>query len=201
MKLPRRKFLHLAVGAAALPALSRIARAEAYPSRLVRLIVPFPAGGPTDVVARLMGQWLSDRLGQPFIIENRSGAGAQSKIPAAVARQPRSWLGWKNLSAVDTHRTVDHDASGLIRGREAVEVYHPEMPTEPLLHAARDRQSEQRLRTFSRISPARASSMASSRSGVLCNVSNKEPRQSSAISGSAGSGCDRLFMLVPWEQL
>ena len=82
MKLPhRRQFLSLSAGAAALPALSRIARAEAYPSRLVRLIVPFPAGGPTDVVARLMGQWLSDRLGQPFIIENRSGAGAQSRFP------------------------------------------------------------------------------------------------------------------------
>ena len=84
MKLPRRQFLHLAAGAAALPALSRIARAEAYPSRPVRLIVPFPAGGPTDVVARLMGQWLSDRLGQPFIIENRPGAGSTIGTEAVV---------------------------------------------------------------------------------------------------------------------
>jgi len=84
MKLPRRQFLHLAAGAAALPALSRIARAEAYPSRPVRLIVPFPAGGPTDVVARLIGQWLSDRLGQPFIIENRPGAGSTIATEAVV---------------------------------------------------------------------------------------------------------------------
>jgi tripartite-type tricarboxylate transporter receptor subunit TctC len=84
MKLPRRTFLHLAAGAAALPALPRVARAEAYPSRPVRLIVPFPAGGPTDVVARLIGQWLSDRLGQPFIIENRPGAGSTIATEAVV---------------------------------------------------------------------------------------------------------------------
>jgi tripartite-type tricarboxylate transporter receptor subunit TctC len=69
LKLPRRKFLHLAAGAAALPVASRIARAQAYPTRLTRIIVPAPAGGGLDVLARLMGQWLSDRLGQPFIID------------------------------------------------------------------------------------------------------------------------------------
>ena len=74
MKFPRRTFLHLAVGAAALPAMPRIARAQAYPSRPVRIVVGFPAGGATDIQARLMGQWLSDRLGQQFIIENRAGA-------------------------------------------------------------------------------------------------------------------------------
>jgi len=84
MKLPRRRFLHLAAGAAALPAVARIARAQAYPARPVRLIVPFPAGGPTDVVARLIGQWLSDRLGQPFIIENRPGAGSTIATEAVV---------------------------------------------------------------------------------------------------------------------
>jgi len=75
MKLPRRQFLHLAAGAAALPAVSRNARAQAYPSRPVRIIVPFAAGGGTDITARLIGQWLSDRLGQQFVIENRPGAG------------------------------------------------------------------------------------------------------------------------------
>jgi tripartite-type tricarboxylate transporter receptor subunit TctC len=87
MKFPRRTFLHLAVGAAALPAVSRIARAQAYPSRPVRIIVGFPAGGATDIQARLMGQWLSDRLGQQFIIENRSGASGNIGTEA-VAKAP-----------------------------------------------------------------------------------------------------------------
>jgi tripartite-type tricarboxylate transporter receptor subunit TctC len=77
MKLPhRRHFLHLAAGAAALPAAAPIARAQAYPTRPVRIIVGFPAGGGNDVIARLIGQWLSERLGQQFVIENRPGAGS-----------------------------------------------------------------------------------------------------------------------------
>jgi tripartite-type tricarboxylate transporter receptor subunit TctC len=75
MNLPRRKFLHLAAGAIALPAMSRIARAQAYPARPVRYIVSAPPGGAQDILARLMGQWLSDRLGQPFVVENRPGGG------------------------------------------------------------------------------------------------------------------------------
>jgi tripartite-type tricarboxylate transporter receptor subunit TctC len=84
MKLPRRQFLHLAAGSAALPALPRIARAQAYPSRPVRLIVPIEAGGATDIFARLIGQWLSERLEQPFIIENRPGAGGNIGTEAVV---------------------------------------------------------------------------------------------------------------------
>src|SRR5213080_2194564 len=87
MKLPRRTFLHLAAGAAALPAVSRLARAQAYPSRPVRIVVGFPPGGATDIQARLMGQWLSERLGQQFIIENRAGASGNIGTEA-VAKAP-----------------------------------------------------------------------------------------------------------------
>jgi len=84
VKLPRRNFLHLAAGAAALPAVPRIAKAQAYPTRPVRIIVGFVAGGSTDIMARLIGQWLSERLGQPFIIENRPGAGTNIATEAVV---------------------------------------------------------------------------------------------------------------------
>ena len=84
MQLLRRKFLQLAAGAAALPAASRIARAQAYPSRPVRIILGFPPGGPSDLLARLMGQWLSDRLGQPFIIESRPGASGNIAAEAVI---------------------------------------------------------------------------------------------------------------------
>jgi tripartite-type tricarboxylate transporter receptor subunit TctC len=88
MKLPRRKFLHLAAGAAALPLLSRIARAQTYPARPVRLIAPFPPGGVVDLYARLVGQWLSEHLGQPFVIENRAGAGGNVGTEVVVHASP-----------------------------------------------------------------------------------------------------------------
>jgi tripartite-type tricarboxylate transporter receptor subunit TctC len=88
MKLPRRQFLHLAAGAVALPTLSRFAWAQAYPSRPVRLVVAAPAGGSYDIIARLMGQWLSERLGQPFVIENRPGAGTTIGTEAVVKAPP-----------------------------------------------------------------------------------------------------------------
>jgi tripartite-type tricarboxylate transporter receptor subunit TctC len=84
MKLPRRTFLNLAAGAAALPVISRIARAQTYPSRPLRAIVGFGAGSAADVVARLIGQWLTERLGQSFIVENRPGAGSNMGAQAAV---------------------------------------------------------------------------------------------------------------------
>src|SRR5262245_52871163 len=84
MKLPRRRFLHLAAGAAALPVLPRIASAQAYPTRPVRIIVGFPPGGSTDIIARPLGQYLSERLGQPVIVDNRPGAGSNVAAEAVV---------------------------------------------------------------------------------------------------------------------
>src|ERR1700758_3661277 len=89
MKLPhRRHFLHLAAGAAALPAVSRIAWAQAYPSRPVRLIVGVGPAGATDITARLIGQWLSERMGQQLVIENRPGAGGNIATEAVVRAAP-----------------------------------------------------------------------------------------------------------------
>jgi len=88
MQLHRRKFLHLFAGAVALPTAPRIARAQVYPSRPVRIIVGFPAGGSVDIVARLIGQWLSERLGQQFVIENRAGAGSNIGAEEVVRAPP-----------------------------------------------------------------------------------------------------------------
>ena len=87
MKLPRRQFLHLAAGADALPVVSRVAWAQAYPTRPVRIVVGYVAGGASDIVARLIGQWLSERLGRQFIVENRPDAGGNLGTEA-VARAP-----------------------------------------------------------------------------------------------------------------
>jgi len=84
MQLPRRRFLQLATGAAALPAVARTARAQAYPTRPVHLVVPTTAGGGIDLLARLLGQWLSDRLGRQFVIDNRPGAGGNIGVEAVV---------------------------------------------------------------------------------------------------------------------
>src|SRR6266851_8653945 len=88
LKFPRRTFLHLAAGAAALPAVSRFARAQTYPARPVRIISGFPPGGVNDTYARLIGQWLSERLGQQFVIENRSGAGGNIAAETLVRAAP-----------------------------------------------------------------------------------------------------------------
>jgi tripartite-type tricarboxylate transporter receptor subunit TctC len=88
MKFPRRRFLQLAAGAAALPALSRIAAAQTYPSRPVRIIVPFAAAGPNDIIARVLGQWLSERLAHPFVIENRPGAASNLGTEVVVNAPP-----------------------------------------------------------------------------------------------------------------
>src|SRR5215468_3545506 len=102
MTLPRRKFLHLAAGAAALPTVSRLSWAQAYPTRPVRMIVPFPPGNAPDVVGRLIGQWLSERLGQQVVVDNRPGAGANIGTEAALKAPPD---GYTLLMAVGTNAT------------------------------------------------------------------------------------------------
>ena len=104
MKLPRRRFLHLAAGAAALPAVSRIARAQAYPSRPVRIIVGFPPGQTGDISARLLGQWLSDRLGQSFVIENRPGASSSIATELVVNAPPDGYTLCGSLQATTSTR-------------------------------------------------------------------------------------------------
>src|SRR5499427_4899900 len=91
MKLPRRRFLHLAAGAAAVPAVSRISWAQTYPTRPVRIIAPTGPGGAPDIIARLIGPWLSQRLGQQFVVENRPGSGNNIGTEAAVRAAPEGY--------------------------------------------------------------------------------------------------------------
>jgi tripartite-type tricarboxylate transporter receptor subunit TctC len=138
MKIPRKQFLYLAAGAAVLPALSRIARAQAYPARPVRIIVGFAAGGTTDIISRLIGQWLSERLGQQFIIENRPGASA-NLATEAVVRAPADGYTLLALVATNAINATLYDklsfnltrdiapVAGLIRSPLVLEV-HPSVP-------------------------------------------------------------------------
>jgi tripartite-type tricarboxylate transporter receptor subunit TctC len=138
MKLPRRKFLHLAAVAAALPVLPRIARAQAYPSRPIRIIVGFPAGGTADLTARLMGQWLSERLGQQFIVENRAGAANNVATELVVRSPPDGYtlLEVTNDNAINStlYERLSFDfnrdialVAGLLRSPLVLEV-HPAVP-------------------------------------------------------------------------
>jgi tripartite-type tricarboxylate transporter receptor subunit TctC len=108
MRLPRRRFLHLAAGTAALPAASRLAWAQTYPSRPVHLIAGFPPGGIVDTIARLIGQWLSGRLGQPFVIENRAGAGSNIATELVTKAQPDGYT-LLLVSSVNAWNTAIYD--------------------------------------------------------------------------------------------
>src|SRR5262249_42001146 len=108
MKLPRRKFLHLVAGAAALPAVSHVARAQVYPTRPVRIIVGFPAAGCTHITPRLIGPWLSERLGQQFVIENRPGAGTNIATEAVV-RAPADGYTLLLVTASNAFNTTLYD--------------------------------------------------------------------------------------------
>jgi tripartite-type tricarboxylate transporter receptor subunit TctC len=121
MKLPRRAFLHLTAGAVALPAVSRIARAQAYPTRPVRIILGFAAGGPTDIVARLIAQWLSERLGQPFVVENRTGA-ATNIAAEAVVRAPADGYTLLFVTTTNAINTTLYEKLNFNFGRDIVPV-------------------------------------------------------------------------------
>src|SRR5262249_40306889 len=135
MKLPRRNFLHLVAGAAALPVISRAARAQAYPTRPVRLLVGWPPGGAADVVGRLTGQLLSERLGQQFVIENRPSAGGNLAVEAALKAAPDGYtllmIGSNNAWNVTLYDNLSFDfvrdiapVASIVRG-VGVLVVHP----------------------------------------------------------------------------
>jgi tripartite-type tricarboxylate transporter receptor subunit TctC len=138
MKLPRRRFLHLAAGAAALPAVARIAMAQAYPTRPVRIVVAFAAGGTADIVARVIGQWLSERLGQSFIVENRAGNSGNIGTEAVVRASADGYTLLLAPPATATNATLyEHlnfnfvrdiaPIAGIIRVPGVMEV-HPSFP-------------------------------------------------------------------------
>ena len=142
MKRPRRNFLHLAAGAAALPATVRIARAQTYPTRPVRLILGYAPGNAPDIVARLIGQWLSERLGQPFIIENRPGAGTNIGTDAVVRAPADGYTlllcGTPNATNAALYDKLNFDlirdiapVAGVLRGPYVMEV-NPSVPAKSL---------------------------------------------------------------------
>jgi tripartite-type tricarboxylate transporter receptor subunit TctC len=138
MKLPRRQFLHLAAGAVALPTMSHIAWAQAYPTRPVRIIVGFAAGGAADINARIIGRWLSERLGQPFIVENRTGAGGNIGAEVVVRAPPDGYTlllgGVSNTVNTTLYETLHFDfirdlaPIAAISGEPNVVVVNPSVP-------------------------------------------------------------------------
>jgi tripartite-type tricarboxylate transporter receptor subunit TctC len=142
MKLARRQFLHLAAGAAALPGVSQIARAQTYPSRPVRIIFGLASGSAGDILARLIGQWLSERLGQPFVIENRVGAGG-TVAAEAVVRSPPDGYTLLACGSPDVINATLNDklnfvflrdiapVAGIVRGPHVL-VVHPSFPAKTI---------------------------------------------------------------------
>jgi tripartite-type tricarboxylate transporter receptor subunit TctC len=172
MKIPRRTFLRLAAGAAALPLMPPCARAQAYPSRPVRIIVGFTPGGSTDIAARLIGQWLSDRLGQQFIIENRPGAGASIAAEAVVRAPPDGYTLLLVNSADMINATLYHKLNfSLIRDiapvasvtrQPQVMLANPSVPARTLVE----------LVAYAKANPAKVT-MASSGNGTIGHLAGE----------------------------
>src|SRR5215467_13101625 len=143
MKLPRRRFLQLAAGAPVLSAVSRFAWAQAYPARPVRMIVPFPAGQASDSIARVIGQSLSERLGQAFVIENRTGAGGNIATEAVVRAPPDGYtlllVGLSNAVNATLYKKLNFDfirdiaPVASIGGSPYVMVVNPSVPAKTVL--------------------------------------------------------------------
>jgi tripartite-type tricarboxylate transporter receptor subunit TctC len=142
MKLPRRQFLHGAAGAAALSVVSRVAWAQTYPARPVRIVVGFAAGGPNDILARLIGQWLSERLGQPFVIDNRPGGGGNIGTEAVVRAPADGYtlllVASSNAINATLYEKLNFNfirdiapVAGIFRGPYAM-VVHPSVPAKTL---------------------------------------------------------------------
>jgi len=172
MKLAhRRRFLHLAAGAAALPAVSPIARAQTYPSRPVRCIVGYPPGGGTDIFVRLVGPPLSERLGQPFIIENRAGAASNVATEAVVRAPPDGYTLLGTAAAAAINATLYDNLSfnfirdiavvGVIQGPLVVTV-HPSVPAKTVSEFI----------AYARANPAKVS-MASAGSGDATHLAGE----------------------------
>ena len=172
MNLPRRRFLYLAGGAAALPALSRIASAQAYPTRPVRLIIGYPPGGSADITARLIGQWLSERLGQPFVVESRPGAGTNIATETVVNAPPDGYtlllVAPANAINATLYEKLNHNfmrdiapVAGLIRFPNVI-VVNPSVPAKTVPE----------LIAYAKANPGKLN-MASSGAGSTIHVSGE----------------------------
>ena len=172
MKLPRRNFLHLVAGAAALPAVSRITWAQAYPTRPVRIIVGFPAGGGVDILARLMGRWLSERLGHQFVIENQPGAGTNIATEAVVNASPDGYTllmaGASNAINATFYDKLNYNfirdiapVAGIARGAFVLLV-NPSLPAKTFLE----------FLAYAKANPAKVN-MASSGSGTTSHIAGE----------------------------
>jgi tripartite-type tricarboxylate transporter receptor subunit TctC len=169
MKLPRRQFLHLAAGAAVLPVVSRDARAQGYPTRPVRIIVPFPAGQATDSIARLVGQSLLERLGQAFVIENRTGAGGNIGTEAVVRAPPDGYtlllVGLSSAINATLYKQLNFDfirdiaPVASIGGGPYVMVVNPSVPAKTVLEFI----------VYAKANPGKIN-MASSGNGAVSHV-------------------------------